>query len=193
MKFKATHTAGGMIVEFGPNEAQLPSPGDGPQIATLPVFKLKKIIVPVDFSPCSLKALQYAAPFAKQFGAELILVHVIEPYVPVPEMGVDAALIENQLRDEAKAQIEKLRQSVDSELAPTAEVRTGSPWMEVVDSAKKLDADLIIISTHGRTGLAHLFMGSIAERIVRHASCPVLVVRENEHEFVMGKPLEPGR
>jgi universal stress protein A len=188
MKFKATHTPGGMIVEMGPKEDQIPTPA-GP----LSVFKVKKILVPVDFSPCSLKALQYAAPFAKQFGAELVIVHVVESYIPVPEVGtVDVTIIQEEIKDGAKKELEKLRQSVDPELVPTAELRIGTPWVEVIETAKKLNVDLIIVSTHGRTGLSHVFMGSIAESIVRHAGCPVLVVREKEHEFIVSEPPKNG-
>ena len=82
MKIKPTSKEGGVLVELGPQESQLPSPG-----AASAVFKLKKILVPLDFSDCSKKALQYAIPFAKQFGAELELVHVVEPYASIPEMG----------------------------------------------------------------------------------------------------------
>ena len=181
MKFKSTKKAGGMVVELGPKEAQLPVPPEE--------LKLKRILVPVDFSACSLKALGYAAAFAKQFGARLILIHVVESYMPVPETGmVDVALIVSQMREGAKKELEKVRLTVDAAVNPTAELREGNPHREIVQAASELGADLIVISTHGRTGLAHVFMGSIAENVVRHAGCPVLVVREQEREFVTGKP-----
>ncbi len=176
MKIKPTNEAGGVIVELGPTETQMP---EGT------AFRLKKILVPVDFSACSNKALQYAQPFAKQFGADLILLYVVEPYLPVPEMTtVDWDLIASRMREGGEAELAKIKATVPPEISATTELRVGTPAVEVVRAAKDLDADLIIISTHGRTGLAHVFLGSTAERIVRHASCPVLVVREREHEFV---------
>ena len=89
MKFKPTNKPGGVVVELGPKEAQLPVTSAERETAALPVFKLKKILVPVDFSDCSNKALQYAIPFAKQFDAELTLLHVVQPYLPVPEIPCD--------------------------------------------------------------------------------------------------------
>jgi len=173
-----------MVMELGPGEASLPD---------APVFQLKKILVPVDFSECSLKALQYAVAFARQFGAELSLLHVVEAYLPVPEMGaVDVALIQSQMREAAEKELEKLRQSLDAEVSPKAVLRLGNPYLETIRAAKELDTDVIILSTHGRTGLAHVFMGSIAENVVRHAPCPVLVVREQEHEFVPALTPKPG-
>src|SRR5678816_63017 len=83
MKIKPTPSTGGVLMELGPEESQIPAQS----VATAPVFKLQKILVPVDFSDCSKKALQYAIPFAKQFGAELVLLHVVEPYPLVPEMA----------------------------------------------------------------------------------------------------------
>src|SRR5712691_7067324 len=98
MKFKRTSKSGGLVVELGPKEAQLPVKPVERETAPLPVFKLKKILVPVDFSDCSNKALQYAIPFARQFDAELILLHVVQPYVPVPEMPtIDIGLLQSQI------------------------------------------------------------------------------------------------
>src|ERR1041384_5100147 len=99
MKFKRTNKSGGVLVELGLKEAQLPVKSTDRDAAPLPIFKLKKILVPVDFSDCSNKALQYAIPFAKQFDAELILLHIIQPYVPVPEMPtIDIGLLQSQIR-----------------------------------------------------------------------------------------------
>lgn len=193
MKFKSTNTPGGMIVELGPEESRLPATTVETSPAVLPTFKLKKVLVPVDFSECSLKALQYAVAFATQFDAELVLIHVVESYLVVPEMGaVDVALIQEQMRTGAKEELEKLCKRIDLEHTPKAELRMGNPASEVVQAAKDLEVDLVVVSTHGRTGLAHVFLGSVAESIVRHATCPVLVVRENEHEFVNGQPKGEG-
>lgn len=144
-----------------------------------PAFGLKRILVPVDFSPCSEKALAYAVPFARQFGAELTLLHVVQPYPPIAEMGpVDTDVVQ-----EAKQDLEKLRAQVG--IPPACSLlRVGDPDLEILDAAKTLGIDLIILSTHGRTGLGHLLLGSTTEKVVRHAPCPVLVVREHERDFI---------
>lgn len=182
MKFKPTHREGGVLVELSPKESQLPA-----NVAR-PEFKLKKILVPVDFSDCSRKALQYALPFARQFNAKLVLLHVIEPFIPVPEMtAVNFDAIRKQTHQAAQEEILALQKSIPAEVASEIVIREGSPHVEIALATKQLGVDLIIISTHGRTGLAHVFMGSTAERVVRHADCPVLTVREQEHEFVATK------
>ena len=150
---------------------------------TVPVFKLRKILVPTDFSEHSNKALEYAVAFAKQFGAELMLVHVVRPYPVGPEMApVDIESIQD-----AKTELEGLRTRIDQVVHCQTVLRTGDPRVEIISAARELDVDLIIVSTHGRTGLAHLVLGGTAEKIVRHAQCPVLVVRREEHDFVPGQ------
>jgi universal stress protein A len=172
MKFKPTNR-GGVVVEMGPQEEQMPA-----QPAA--VFRLRKILVPVDFSEHSRKALEYAIAFAKQFGAELNLVHVVRPYPVGPEM----APVDIESVQDAKSELEVMRKQVAETVYCQTSMRTGDPCLEIIDAAKQLDVDLIIISTHGRTGLAHLVLGSTAEKLVRHADCPVLVVRREEHDFI---------
>jgi universal stress protein A len=185
MKFKPINPSGGLVVELSPKEAQLPAASTPPATAPLPIFRLKNILVPVDFSDCSKKALQYAIPLARQFGAEITLLHVVQPYLPVPETGaVDVELVQVTMRDEGEKELEALRQGLAGVVPSRTVLRVGNPHVEIIDVAKQLESDLIIVSTHGRTGLAHVFLGSTAERVVRHAGCPVLVVREREREFV---------
>lgn len=178
MKIKPTSKTGGVLVEIGPQES-FPSPSlFSPD--PLPAFSLKTILVPVDFSECSKKALQYAIPFARQFGAELKLLHVVEPYPAVPEMGpYDLDNI-----NDGKAQLEAFRQAIGDAVPASTSLRTGMPHLEIAEAAKDLGIDLIILSTHGRSGLARMLLGSTAEKVVRHAPCPVLIVRESEREFV---------
>jgi universal stress protein A len=172
MKIKPTSKTRGVLVELGPEESQIPTPA--------PVFKLRKILVPIDFSDCSKKALAYAIPFAKQFGAELTLLHVVEPYPAVPEMApYDVETVE-----EGRLELEELKKSLGGAVRFTTLVRLGAPPTEITSAARELDADLIVISTHGRKGLSRVFLGSTAEKVVRSASCPVLIVRESEHEFI---------
>ncbi len=186
MKFKpARKPSRGVLVELGADEAQLPATAPRPDFNPLAPFKLNRVLVPVDFSDCSHKALQYALPFAKAFDATLTLLYVVEPFYPVPEMaGVDVVLIEKQLREGGDRQLAALRKGVGDSAAVETLLRVGRPETEIIKAARELDCDLIILSTHGRTGLAHVFMGSTAEQVVRRAGCPVLVVREREHEFI---------
>ena len=178
MKIKPTRKHG-VVVELGPNETQLPT------IERPLLFRIKRVLVPVDFSDCSRKALQYAVPFAKQFGAEIVLLYVVQPYVPVPEMGaVDTDLLLSRMRESGEGELAKLRASITDDVKVKVELRVGCPDFEIVKAADEVDADIILLSTHGRTGLGRVFVGSVAEHVTRYAHCPVFVVREREHEFV---------
>jgi nucleotide-binding universal stress UspA family protein len=145
--------------------------------------KIKRILVPLDFSPPSLKALDYAADFAKPLGAELCALFVIEPiYYAVPDLAGAAAgavggLLEEQ-RKSAKQQLERLQaRYARRQVKLRTLLQTGTPYQAITDAAKSLKADIIIMSTHGRTGVSHLLLGSVAERVVRSAACPVLTIR----------------
>jgi nucleotide-binding universal stress UspA family protein len=152
------------------------------------LINLKRILVPVDFSPLSKKALLYAARLARQFGAEVNLFHAIEPEIPPAFDGYMIAppAVSNGSSAAHAGQMKALVTAVRSigvnRVACT--VRCGIASIEIVEAAKKLDIDLIVIATHGYTGWKHFAIGSTAERVVRAAPCPVLVVREKEHEFV---------
>jgi universal stress protein A len=153
---------------------------------TAPV-KIQQILVPVDFSNCSKKALAYAVPFARQFGAQITLLHVVEfaPIIGTEFTEVDFTALEERARNDATAQLQKLAsEQLEQGVRLRAQITSGRAWSEVVEVAKVQEIDLIVISTHGHTGLKHSLLGSIAEKVVRHAPCPVLVVRENEHEFL---------
>ena len=177
MKFKPGGKDGGLLVELSPTDTQLPSTE---QTGALPVFKLKKILVPVDFSDCSKKALRYALPFSKQFGAKITLIHVMQYPAEFPEV----MMTDVQTAREAEAELELLMQKLGGKVPFQTIVKIGIPRVEILKAADDSGADLIILSTHGRSGLARVFLGSTAEAVVRYAQCPVLVVRENEHEFV---------
>jgi universal stress protein A len=150
-------------------------------------MKLKRILVPVDFSPLSKKALHYAARLAQQFGAEVNLFHVVEPEIPPAFDGFMIAppVVSNQAgaicTSQLKGLVNLVRKAGVEQVNST--VRTGLAAFEIVEAAKDLDIDLIVIATHGYTGWKHFTIGSTAERVVRAAPCPVLVVREKEHEF----------
>lgn len=150
------------------------------------LLKLKTILVPIDFSETSKKALVYAVRMAEQFGSKIILLSVVEPVV-TPDYGFHPLMLEtDKARNVVKARLEKVCREVllPAKMIERVLVRYGSPYAEITNAARTLKADLIILTTHGYTGLKHVFMGSTAERVVRHAPCPVLTVREKEHEFV---------
>jgi universal stress protein A len=152
------------------------------------ILHLKKILVPVDFSDASKKALKYAFRFAEQFDCEIVLLHVLEPVSPtvgsplVLEVFLDA---EDPLSTMEKKLAALSAQSHNNDAnSISSTIRTGHAPNEITKAAKDLDIDLIVIATHGYTSSRHLCIGSTAERVVRSAPCPVLVVREKEHEFV---------
>ncbi|HIG30966.1 MAG TPA: universal stress protein [Verrucomicrobiales bacterium] len=149
-------------------------------------IRLKKILVPTDFSERSQKALKYALQFAKQFKSEITLLHVVEVRFAGSEAGVvDLIQLESDLRESGKIQLEQLARNVASEMVKIrTEIRIGIPYMEITEMADEKKIDMLVVSTHGYTGLKHVFMGSTAERIIRHAPCPVLTVRLEEHEFI---------
>lgn len=149
-------------------------------------IRTKTILVPTDFSTESRKALRYAAAFAESFSGQLILITVVEPPTYADVDGFPLVLDFERIKARAEAKLESFWQSegVDPDLVKRVVIRSGQPFNEIVEEANAQKADLIVIATHGYTGLKHTFLGSTAERVVRHAKCPVLVVRENETEFV---------
>ena len=150
-------------------------------------IKLTSILVPTDFSDASAKALVYAAAFARQFGAKITLLHVVEP-IATPDFDSSFPLaLDNEAVDaHCKRRLESIaaEHGFDPAIIDKILVRHGRAFHAIATAAKSLNIDLIIVSTHGYTGLKHAFMGSTAERVVRHAGCPVLVVRPDEHEFL---------
>src|SRR5512144_3253134 len=145
--------------------------------------KIKRILVPIDFSPASLKALDYAADFAKPLDAELCALFVVEPiYYAVPDLagaaaGTTVGLLEEQ-RKSGKVQLERLQaRYAKRRIKLRTLLQTGTPFQSIVDASKSLKGNLIVMSTHGRTGMTHLLIGSVAERVVRTSTCPVLTIR----------------
>jgi universal stress protein A len=151
------------------------------------ILSIKKILVPVDFSSLSKKAYKYALRLAQQFKTEITLLNVIEPAVPPAFEGLPIA---PPYREEGSPGAERnLKTLINSARIPgvpkvNSLFRRGLASHEIVEAAKDLDVDLIVIATHGYTGWKHFCIGSTAERVVRAAPCPVLVVREKEHEFI---------
>ena len=151
-------------------------------------INLKRILVPVDFSPLSKKALLYAARLAQQFNAHVELLNVVEPEIPPAFDGYMIAPPPISSGTTAgstgrmKSWLNSARNAGVTRVGSM--IRHGLAAFEIVEAAKELDVDLIVIATHGYTGWKHFAIGSTAERVVRAAPCPVLVVREKEHEFV---------
>lgn len=141
------------------------------------------ILVPCDFSNCSAAALAQAAALAKLTGGSLVLLHVIEPVKP-------GFLMEGTVSRQTQGLLrEKVRQMLAALAATHAGgvhlrrpiIKAGKPWEVIVSTASKAGADLIVLGTHGYTGLKHAALGSVAERVVRHAPCPVLTVRRKSN------------
>jgi nucleotide-binding universal stress UspA family protein len=154
------------------------------------MIKLRKILYPTDFSESSLEALKYAVSFARDYKARLVLMHVVNEQIfseglSLPRLEAPEALGQ-EMAAEAGRQMRML--------IPTGElagldvehvILRGMPFLEIIRYAKANAVDLIVIGTHGRSGMEHIIFGSTAEKVVRKAPCPVLSVRPAQHNFVM--------
>ena len=155
----------------------------------VPTFN--KILAPTDFSEDSKLALTYAVMLAQKFLSEIIVVHVDQPLAPVMvselNPGLDVSTM-NRIAEEGR--LLALRE-LDGTIARLREggvkarglMRVGAPFLEIINAAQSEGADLIVMGTHGRTGLAHVLIGSVAERVVNKAPCPVLTVRHPDRKF----------
>jgi len=149
--------------------------------ASLP--RLEKLLLPTDFSGCANYAVPYAAAIARATNATIICVHVVEPVVPaVGYTGLAEPMpiadISEQLEDSAERQLPKLAECEECAGLDLEEIIVhGDAAAEIVRVAAEREVDLIVISSHGRTGLGRMIFGSTAEAVVRHAGCPVLVVK----------------
>lgn len=143
----------------------------------------RTIVCPTDFSEASYIALESAQDLARYFDSELIVVHVVEPIPPVPvdtdgSMRFDVFQYEDELMTSAEKLLqETMSQRLRGEVHARSVVVGGVPWEEVVRVATEAKADLLVIATHGRAGWKHLLFGSVTEKVIRVAPCPVLVVR----------------
>ena len=149
-----------------------------------------RILWPTDFSELSLRGGRYARCFCDQFGAELHIVHVVPPPLSpdvslVVPAEVPVAVSEPEMVEASQTALDRL---VSEHFADFPRIQTkvlfGNPWPSVCTYAKDNAVDLIVVTTHGRTGLSHVLIGSTAERIVQHAPCPVLAVKHDARDFV---------
>ena len=149
------------------------------------MIALNRILVPHDFSDTSDAAIKYAVALAKTFGAKLHVLHVGEKVkadmaTEFP-LGLDAST-EVAIRERLLKILSPLDQK---ELQPEFHVLAGTPYVEILTYAKERDIDLIVMGTHGRGFVGHVVMGSVAEKVVRHAPCPVMTVHNSERVFVV--------
>lgn len=149
-------------------------------------IRISRILAAIDFSDSSRKALQYAVGFAKCFEASIVCVHVLNIPYGAGEAGIAVQLetFQKAFHVDAEKKIAALIKETAESVPTEIIIRAGGPYHEVVKAADERQIDLIVTGTHGRTGVGHFLLGSTAERIVRHAHCPVLVVREKEHDFL---------
>jgi nucleotide-binding universal stress UspA family protein len=151
-------------------------------------MEIRSILFPTDFSDCGNYALSYATSLARTFGASIICLHVIEPLVPsVGYSGMTEPLpiadITDQLEDSAERELPRIADCEECAGLEIEEVIVyGDAAPEIARVARERKVDLIVISSHGRTGIGRILFGSTAEAVVRHASCPVLVVKPAQEE-----------
>lgn len=153
------------------------------------MIALKNVLVATDFSDASTTALDYGRHFARMFGATLHVVHVVENVMARFAADAYPVVLPDLQKEVEEAGQKKLLAALQNEdftqLNAVAVVRTSAaPASAIAEYAKEAKVDLIILGTHGRGGVAHLLLGSVAERVVRIATCPVLTVRHPEREFI---------
>jgi len=148
----------------------------------IPTFR--RILAPIDFSSASAAAASYAAELAKGFGAKVHVLHAWEaPVYLRPDLTVWSGEVSATLGDEIRHSAERAmleffeKMKFEGDPSFTHEVRQGTPYKTILAVAEAGSFDLLVMGTHGRTGLSHALLGSVAEKVVRHATCPVLTVR----------------
>lgn len=148
-------------------------PGENP-------IRAKRILAPIDFSELSLVALEHAVALAQRFGARIDLIHVSEPPPYTEFEYANLTMIESTLREATEGRLLRLHEAIPDlkEVMGNLLIHIGHPAFEIVQAALVLNSDLITIAMHGYTGLNRLTLGSMAEKVVRHAACPVLLLRK---------------
>ncbi len=160
-------------------------------------MKLTRILAPTDFSKYSGFAMEWAAYLAQCMKADLLLLHVLteEEGNIVEEVIGEGAVVQipkgirqNVVEERQKGMIDQYEMVVSREIKASLKVeqmiRIGVPFLEIVRAAKEKDVDLIVLGTHGRTGLSHALIGSVAEKVVHHAHCPVLSIKHPQYKFI---------
>ncbi len=152
-----------------------------PAAAPPPKPDIRSILVPIDFSVHSKNALKYAVPLAEKFNASLHLVYVVEPTIYPADLGFGQVVlpgVEEELREKGEGELEALmRREIGKRVKASTAVRTGNPHQEILREAEEKGVDLIVVATHGHSGVEHMLFGSTADRIVRRSKVPVLTIR----------------
>ena len=150
---------------------------------------IERILFPTDFSENSCAALDYAAKLAEFYKAELCLLHVVNSPIQHDSFLLSSFQIDDIERKATSAKRQALLNLIKTRIGEQVPVkvmlRRGVPLVEIINAARKCEADLIVMGTHGRTGLPKMLIGSVAKKVVRHAPCPVLTVKERDYEFEM--------
>lgn len=148
-------------------------------------FNIKRILVPTDFSEISAQAFPYAEDIARQFDAEIHLVHVLEKNPPILlirsfDMTTESAI--QKIEDDARNLLNEWKSKFSNDIKVNAVILRGNDFEEIVYYANNNQIDLIVIATHGRTGLLHTLIGSVAEKVIRYSKIPVLVITATKDE-----------
>ena len=151
------------------------------------MISLKNVLCPIDHSDCSKEALKYAVTLAMRDKAKLLLLHIID--IRSFSEGLEAMskpLPDEETLEQLRAKLldcipEEMRDDMDVE----AIVIQGIPFVEIISTSREKEIDMIVMGSHGRTGISHMMLGSVSEKVVRKAPCPVLIVRQPDQKFVM--------
>lgn len=148
-------------------------------------IEVRTILVPTDFSDGSLDAMRYAMDLAKVLAARVVFLHVMEPPAYGPELAVGYPGFSPDLTKQLAGMMHDWIEQVRVQGIPVEwHIAMGSSFAEIRAAVERYGADLIVMGTHGRTGISHAFFGSVAERVVRHAPCPVLTVKAAKESAV---------
>lgn len=149
------------------------------------MIKIKNILLPTDFSKTSFSAAPYAIELAEKYGAKIHLIHVQEktpPILAIRSLDVSEEKIIKMLDEEALAALDNVYNQVTEKgftnVVPV--LKKGIDYQEIVDYSSRESIDLVVIATHGRTGILHTLLGSVAEKVIRYCKCPVLVITPEE-------------
>jgi len=149
-------------------------------------MEIKKILCPVDFSEISANALEYAVFLASHHHAELLLLHVVEHLHEFEHYQIlvfTPQELSEKMEKHAYEELNKLVEPIKETLKIETVIRQGKAFVEIIKETKEKDMDLIVVASHGRTGISHMLVGSVAEKVVRKANCPVLVFRDKNTQL----------
>ena len=152
------------------------------------MISIQGVMVPVDFSKESILAAKFGASLAEEYKTKLYVLHVMEPVHPsLRGYIVDFEQFQQRMIAQAKEDLENVIPKAVKDRIPVEFIlEIGHPSYLIVEKAKELGVDVLVIATHGRTGLSHVLLGSVAEKVIRHAPCPVFVIRNPKDKYVYG-------